>query len=59
MSAKTPHHHLARLLGFPLEDVPRLAEWGTAQVAAFVYRKGHRNMLTKQQTAVRVARWFV
>ncbi|MCZ6659528.1 MAG: cytochrome P450 [Gammaproteobacteria bacterium] len=46
-----PQLVMANVLGFPLEDVPRLAEWGTAQVAAFVYGKGHRNILTKQQTA--------
>ncbi|MDA1075648.1 MAG: cytochrome P450 [Proteobacteria bacterium] len=45
-----PQNVLANVLGFPLEDVPRLAEWGTAQVSAFVYGKGHRNILTKEQT---------
>jgi cytochrome P450 len=45
-----PQYVLANVLGFPLEDVPRLAEWGTAQVAAFVYGKGHRNILTQEQT---------
>jgi cytochrome P450 len=45
-----PQQVLAKVLGFPLEDVPRLAEWGTAQVAAFVHGKGHRNILTEEQT---------
>ena len=45
-----PQQVLANVLGFPLEDVPRLAEWGTAQVAAFVYGNGHRNILTEEQT---------
>jgi len=45
-----PQMVLANVLGFPLEDIPQLAKWGTAQVAAFVYGKGHRNVLTKQQT---------
>ena len=46
-----PQMVMANVLGFPLEDVPRLAEWGTAQVAAFVYGKGHRNELTREQMA--------
>jgi cytochrome P450 len=41
---------MCNVLGFPLEDLPRLAEWGTAQVAAFVYGKGHRNILTEEET---------
>ncbi len=45
-----PQRVMANVLGFPLEDIPRLAEWGTAQVAAFVYGRGHRNVLTHQQT---------
>jgi cytochrome P450 len=40
---------MANVLGFPLEDLPQLAKWGSAQVAAFVYGKGHRNVLTKEQ----------
>jgi cytochrome P450 len=38
-------------VGFPLEDIPRLEAWGTAQVTAFVYGKGHRNVLTSEQAA--------
>ena len=45
-----PQQVLAKVLGFPLEDVPRLARWGQAQVAPFVYGKGHRNILTAEQT---------
>jgi len=45
-----PQMVMANVLGFPLEDIPRLAEWGTAQVAAFVYGKGHRNILTEEET---------
>jgi cytochrome P450 len=45
-----PQQVLANVLGFPLEDVPQLAKWGTAQVAAFVHGKGHRNILTGEQT---------
>jgi cytochrome P450 len=45
-----PQTVMCNVLGFPLEDLPRLAEWGTAQVAAFVYGKGHRNILTEEET---------
>ena len=45
-----PQTVMCNVLGFPLEDLPRLAEWGTAQVAAFVYGKGHRNVLTEEET---------
>ena len=44
-----PQRVMATVLGFPLEDIPQLAEWGTAQVAAFVHGKGHRNQLTEAQ----------
>ncbi len=44
-----PQRVMANVLGLPREDIPRLAEWGTAQVAAFVHGKGHRNQLTQQQ----------
>ena len=45
-----PQLVMANVLGFPLDDIPRLAEWGTAQVKAFVYGRGHRNILTKEET---------
>jgi cytochrome P450 len=44
-----PQRVMANVLGFPLEDVPRLAEWGTAQVAPFVHGKGHRNVLPREE----------
>ncbi len=44
-----PQRVMANVLGLPREDIPRLAEWGTAQVAAFVHGRGHRNQLTAQQ----------
>jgi cytochrome P450 len=44
-----PQRVMANVLGFPLEDVPRLAEWGTAQVAPFVHGKGHRNVLSREE----------
>jgi cytochrome P450 len=49
-----PQMVMANVLGFPLEDLDRLAEWGTAQVAAFVYGKGHRNILSEEQAAEQV-----
>ena len=45
-----PQMVMANMLGFPEADIPQLAEWGTAQVAAFVEGKGHRNLLTEAQT---------
>jgi len=44
-----PQRVMARVLGFPVEDVPRLADWGTAQVAPFVHGKGHRNVLSREE----------
>jgi cytochrome P450 len=44
-----PQRVMANVLGLPAADIPRLAEWGTAQVAAFVHGKGHRNLLSKEQ----------
>lgn len=46
-----PQRVMATVLGFPLQDVPRLAEWGTAQVAAFVHGRGHRNQLPEAELA--------
>src|SRR5205085_3064380 len=34
-----------------LEDIPRMEEWGGAQVMSFVYGHGHRNELTPSQAA--------
>jgi len=45
-----PQIVMAKILGFPLCDIPRLEEWGNAQVAAFVFGRGHRNEMTEQQT---------
>lgn len=41
---------MGTILGFPLEDQKRLEGWGKAQVMPFVYGKGHRNVLTEEQT---------
>jgi cytochrome P450 len=46
-----PQIVMANVLGFPHEDIPRMEMWGGAQVMAFVYGKGHRNLLTPEQTA--------
>ena len=44
-----PQMVMATILGFPLEDIPKLEGWGTAQVMPFVYGKGHRNELSQEQ----------
>ena len=44
-----PQMVMANVLGFPLTDIPKLADWGTATVAAFVWGKGHRNSVTDEQ----------
>ena len=44
-----PQMVMATILGFPLEDIPQLANWGAAQVMPFVYGKGHRNELSETQ----------
>ncbi len=44
-----PQMVMASVLGFPMQDLPRLAEWGNAQVTAYVHGKGHRNMLSEAQ----------
>jgi cytochrome P450 len=46
-----PQIVMANVLGFPHEDIPRMEMWGGAQVMAFVYGSGHRNLLTPEQTA--------
>jgi len=46
-----PQIVLATILGFPLEDIPQLAEWGTFQVMPFVYGQGPRNKLSREQIA--------
>lgn len=44
-----PQRVMANVLGFPRADIPQLERWGTAQVTAFVYGKGHRNQLDEAQ----------
>ena len=44
-----PQMVMATILGFPLEDIPKLERWGAAQVMPFVHGKGHRNELNEEQ----------
>lgn len=44
-----PQMVMATILGFPLEDLKQLENWGKAQVMPFVYGKGHRNEMTPEQ----------
>jgi cytochrome P450 len=41
----------ANILGLPLADIPRLADWGSAQVMQYVYGRGHANQLDEDQQA--------
>ncbi len=47
-----PQRVTARVLGFPAEDVDRLAAWGSAQVMQYVYGKGHLNRLSEEEIAL-------
>ena len=51
-----PQRVTARILGFPSEDIPQLAEWGSAQVMQYVYGEGHMNRLSGAETAVQAER---
>ncbi|MDX1580021.1 MAG: cytochrome P450 [Alphaproteobacteria bacterium] len=44
-----PQMVMANVLGFPLEDLDKLERWGSAQVKQFVYGRGHRNELTRDE----------
>ena len=46
-----PQMVMANVIGFPLEDIPLHKKWGDAMVMPFVYGQGHRNLLTKEQSA--------
>jgi len=50
-----PQIVMANVLGFPLEDLPRLATWGGAMVRPFVFGKGHRNLLPKAELEAQAA----
>jgi cytochrome P450 len=51
-----PQRVMATILGFPLDDIPLLAEWGDAVVTPFVHGTGLRHELTPEQNAEMVAR---
>jgi cytochrome P450 len=51
-----PQQVMARVLGFPEEDIPQLALWGEAQVMPFVYGKGHLNHLTEKAQSAELHR---
>lgn len=46
-----PQRVMASVLGFPLEDIPRLEQWGNAQVMSYVNGTTHKNILTPEQSA--------
>lgn len=45
-AALLPAISITRILGFPLEDLPRLRKWEEAQVRRFVYGKTHKNIMS-------------
>jgi len=51
-----PQRVFASILGFPLEDIPQLAEWGDAVVTPFVHGTGLKHELTPEQTENMLAR---
>lgn len=46
-----PQRTMASVLGFPQEDIPRLEQWGNAQVMSYVIGTTHKNILTPEQSA--------
>ncbi len=46
-----PQRTMADVLGFPQEDIPRLEQWGNAQVMSYVIGTTHKNILTPEQSA--------
>jgi cytochrome P450 len=51
-----PQRVMATILGFPLSDIPQLAEWGDAVVTPFVHGHGHKHEMTPEQTRTMLAR---
>ena len=51
-----PQRVFAKILGFPFEDIPRLAAWGDAIVMPFVHGTGLKHELTPDQIADMLAR---
>ena len=48
-AAPLPQISITNILGFPLEDMPRLRVWEEAQVRRFVYGRTHKNILTEEE----------
>ena len=48
-----PQMTMAHVLGWPIEDLKLLKKFGDGCVKPFVYGKGHRNVLTEEETASR------
>jgi cytochrome P450 len=51
-----PQRVMATILGFPLQDIPQLAEWGDAVVTPFVHGHGHKHEMTPEQTTEMLSR---
>ena len=51
-----PQHVMQSILGFPLEDIPQMAEWGDAVVTAFVHGDGLHHTLEPEQIEGMLAR---
>ncbi len=51
-----PQRVMASVLGFPVTDIPLLAEWGDAVVTPFVHGTGLHHELTAEQTREMLAR---
>jgi len=45
-----PQMVMARVLGWPIEDLGKLKYFGDGTVKPFVYGRGHRNILTEEET---------
>ncbi len=46
-----PQRVMASVLGFSQKDIPRLEQWGNAQVMSYVIGATHKNILTPGQSA--------
>jgi len=51
-----PQRVMASILGFPLDDIPLLAEWGDAVVMPFVHGDGLHHTLQPEQTEEMLSR---
>ena len=49
-SRPLPQRVMATVLGFPMADIPLLAEWGDAVVTPFVHGTGLKHEMTPEQT---------